>query len=366
MALPADGTILLIEDNDGDALLVEEAVEDGGGGLRVLRAEDLAEGIALLAAEQVVCVLCDLGLPGVQGTEAVAALVQAHPDVPVVVLTGRDDGELAGLALEAGAQDYLVKSHTLDPDRLMRAVRYAVERQRILRDLREANSQLSQFAGLVAHDLKSPLAGLIGYLRLALTRADGEVGDMLGHAEGAAVRLGGIVDSLLEYARVSSGEGRPERVELAPMAADLATAFVPSLAEVGGAVAIAPRLPDVIADPAALRHALHNLLANAVKYAHPARPVRITVGASLEGGRCVLTVSDNGMGIPEDAREAVFEPGVQLDEGSPGIGLGLPSVRHVARAAGGDAWVTDGPDGIGTTVHLSLPPWTPAKVQNHH
>jgi signal transduction histidine kinase len=353
--------ILLIEDNPGDALIVEEALEEGvHGDVTCVVAETLAEGLDALDAHDIACVLCDLGLPGVQGTDAVGALVDAHPDVPVIVLTGQRGAEVAVEALAAGAQDYIVKAADLDPDALARAIRYAIDRHRIRGELRRANERLSEFAGVVAHDLKAPLAGLVGYLKLASRQAaDDTLTMMLDRAGASANELASIIDTLLDFARFSSA-GVPERVHMAALTSDLVTAFDPILQQQGGRIVVSD-IPDVMADESALRHAMHNLVANALKYAHPERPPMVRIDGALQGDRVRVSVSDNGLGIPLDAREQVFEMGVQLTPGSQGIGLGLPSVRNVVQANGGQVWVEDGPDGVGTTIVLSLP--TPADVQ---
>ncbi|HEV7720909.1 MAG TPA: SpoIIE family protein phosphatase [Iamia sp.] len=118
--------VLLVEDDDGDALLVEELVLDGGEAISLRRARTLAEAVG--AARGAACALVDLGLPDASGLEAVAALREAAPELAVVVLTGLGDRQKGTEALAAGAQDYLVKGE-VDGPALARAIRYAVERR---------------------------------------------------------------------------------------------------------------------------------------------------------------------------------------------------------------------------------------------
>jgi len=120
-------TLLLVEDDDGDALLVEDQLADGLPRARISRSHTLAEAIA--AAEQRVdCVLLDLQLPDATGLAAVAGIRARHPSIPLIVLTGLDD-EAAGIAaMEAGAQDYLVKGQ-VDSGTLARSIRYAISRR---------------------------------------------------------------------------------------------------------------------------------------------------------------------------------------------------------------------------------------------
>src|SRR5215475_1787991 len=117
--------VLLIEDDDGDAMLVDELLLDAGAPFSMSRARSIAEARAVLADEA--CVLLDLELPDSRGLQGVQVLQEFRPDLAVVVLTGISDEHLGELAVAAGAQDYLVKGQ-VDGYLLQRVVRYAIER----------------------------------------------------------------------------------------------------------------------------------------------------------------------------------------------------------------------------------------------
>ncbi len=121
-------SVLLVEDDPGDALLVEELVADSALKMRLRWVRSMTEVTAALAAEMPDCVLLDLNLPDAQGLEAVS-LVLAHTDqVAVVVLTGLAEEQTGLAAVAAGAQDYLVKGR-VEPELFGRAVRYAIQRK---------------------------------------------------------------------------------------------------------------------------------------------------------------------------------------------------------------------------------------------
>jgi len=148
---------LLVEDDDGDALLVEELLLEVGAAVVVQRARSLTQAKALLA--DAACVLLDLGLPDSQGLNGLRQLLQADPEAAVVVLTGEADEYLGERAVRAGAQDYLVKGevagHMLD-----RVIRYAVERRRAeeaQRELQAAQIHAQENARLERGLLPSPL-----------------------------------------------------------------------------------------------------------------------------------------------------------------------------------------------------------------
>jgi serine phosphatase RsbU (regulator of sigma subunit) len=120
--------ILLVEDDDGDALLVEALLEGSGAQVELLRAQTLAEA-RREKLDEIDCVLLDLDLPDAHGLAALHKLKTDRADMSVLVLTGFDDERRGVQAVAAGAQDYLVKGQ-IDGQGLARAVRYAVERRR--------------------------------------------------------------------------------------------------------------------------------------------------------------------------------------------------------------------------------------------
>ncbi len=111
-------------------------------------------------------------------------------------------------------------------------------------------------------------------------------------------------------------------------------------------------LPRIDADPLRLRQALDNLVANAVTHSPPDREVVVT--ARVGKGEILLSVSDEGGGIPIEEQERIFEPGVRLTTSRPGSGIGLAVARAIAEAHGGTLTVESVP-GRGTTFTLALP-----------
>jgi serine phosphatase RsbU (regulator of sigma subunit) len=149
--------VLLVEDDDGDALLVQELLREVGAPVVLLRARSLGQATTMVA--QAACVLLDLGLPDSRGLQGLRQLLQLEPEAAIVVLTGEANEHLGEQAVRAGAQDYLVKGEVAG-HMLHRVIRYAVERRRAeeaQQELRVAQVQAQENARLERGLLPSPL-----------------------------------------------------------------------------------------------------------------------------------------------------------------------------------------------------------------
>lgn len=141
--------VVMIEDDEGDAAYVEEILAElEQRPLRVEWARSFEQGVAAIERVRPAAVLLDLGLPDSIGPETLHRLIKAAPDVPTIVLTGLDDMEAALETLQDGAQDYLVKGR-FDAQLLVRSVRYAIERHKLLRSLHDALAEVKQLSGIL-------------------------------------------------------------------------------------------------------------------------------------------------------------------------------------------------------------------------
>jgi serine phosphatase RsbU (regulator of sigma subunit) len=160
--------LLLVEDDDGDALLVSEYLADASsviGPVELVRARTLGAAVQLLGADSdsYDCVLVDLGLPDTQGLASLRSLRRVAPDVAHVVLTGLDDVRQGVAALAVGAQDYLIKGQ-VDGDLLARSLRYAITRRQAEQQLREERLRAAENTRLERGLLPRPLlrTGAVG------------------------------------------------------------------------------------------------------------------------------------------------------------------------------------------------------------
>ena len=289
------------------------------------------------------------------GPHPAARPEDASVDVPVgeryaLVLTGRvlpaeDRRILAAFAAQSAA--------LLERRRL-------AEEAVASRRLAEGNRIRTALLAAVSHDLRTPLAGIkaaVTSLRSdEITWAPEDEAELLAGIEDGADRLNQLINNLLDMSRLQTGSVTPltrdvDLDEVVP----LALAAVPD-----GAVRldIPEDLPLVPADPGLLERVVANLVENAVKYNPPGVPV--TVRADLldlpGAARVELRVADRGPGVPEDARERIFQPFQRYGD-TPrgnGVGLGLAVARGFTEAMGGEVTAEDTPGG-GLTMVVTLP-----------
>lgn len=175
-------SVLLIEDDPGDALLVEELVADSSVDVRLTWARSIAEARRELAATAPDCVLLDLHLPDAQGLEALAQVLECAQNAAVVVLTGLAEKDTGLAAVAAGAQDYLVKGQ-VEPELFGRAVRYAVQRKQAERAavaVRDGQLRARENARLERGLLPSPLLRTAGDLEVITRYRPGREQALLG------------------------------------------------------------------------------------------------------------------------------------------------------------------------------------------
>src|SRR2546427_4253980 len=170
--------VLLIEDNPGDADLVRLRLVESQPQVRVDCVPRLSDALESLGKETPSLVLLDLNLPDSRGAETFRKIMEKAPNVPVVILSGQDDEALAVKAVHLGVQDYLVKGD-ISSKQLERAMRYAVERQALLRSLEIASKQQlefkNQFLSHVSHELRTPLTCIHQYVTLLVDGLSGPI-----------------------------------------------------------------------------------------------------------------------------------------------------------------------------------------------
>lgn len=231
----------------------------------------------------------------------------------------------------------------------------------VFADVTEERAQhdyLAGFAGMVAHDLRSPLTTVRGWLDMCqlLIESDphapaGALGDPLSRATSGALQMGRLIDDLMTHVSAHGQVLELEPVDVAALTRDVAEAH-----GVGDALTAEP-VPEVWADRALVHQLVTNLVGNAAKYRHPERPLALVLHGYERHGLVTLVLEDNGRGIPAADADKVFERFYRVEEHrdvGTGTGLGLAMCRTIVDRHGGSIRVLPRPAGGGAALEVTL------------
>jgi two-component system NtrC family sensor kinase len=254
----------------------------------------------------------------------------------------------------------------LDDGRVFNAQRTPIEgigQAIVMQDithLKELDRIKSEFVTAVSHDLRSPLTAILGYIELV--ERSGELNDQQGEfirrVQLSVGQITDLVSNLLDLGRIEAGLDVAKENTPLPVLARYAIESMRTRAEAKQlrlALRLPENLPMVLGAPIRLRQMIGNLLDNAVKYTPHGGQVEIE--AKSEGDQVILTVSDNGPGIPTADQPYLFDKFFRASnapEDLPGTGLGLSIVKSIVDSHGGRIWV-DSKLGEGTTFTVVLP-----------
>jgi signal transduction histidine kinase len=286
-------------------------------------------------------------------------------DVPVILLSARAGEESRIEGLDAGADDYLVKPFSARE--LLARVGAMLERDRLhrqsLAQLETENRQKNEFLAMLAHELRNPLAPIrnASELLARTVPAEPRTHAAIDIVKRQVTHLTRLVDDLLDVSRITQGriELRRRPLALADVISQALETVEPLFREKRHRVSMTlsfDPLP-VNGDPARLVQCVANILTNAAKYTDPNGEIHIESHA--EGACAVLTVRDNGAGIPQDLLPRVFDLFVQsqrtLDRAQGGLGIGLSVVRRLIEMHGGTVSASSAGLGRGSTFEIRLP-----------
>jgi PAS domain S-box-containing protein len=226
--------------------------------------------------------------------------------------------------------------------------------------LQAALVDMEAFMYSVSHDLRAPLRGISGFSHILASRhreaLDEQGQEYLDFVVQASTRMGQLIDDLLGYARLGRKAIRHERVEIPDLLRDVESDLNAKLQESGGKITLENQPPEFYSDPALLKQILHNLLDNALTYHRPGDPPQIKISCQFEEANILISISDNGIGIPEEHQDKVFNIFQRLhsEEDYPGTGIGLALVRKAAALLDGEVLLQSKP-GEGSQFSIRIP-----------
>lgn len=239
----------------------------------------------------------------------------------------------------------------------------AAARQAALEQAQAAEQQRRDYFRTAAHELRTPMASILGFSELLLKREfDAATGrELLGIIHTQSTRLVGVINQLLDLARIEAG-GPDERqcatLALSGLVQDALAAALPAARREQAELAIAPALPCVAGNAPRLAQALANILANAARFSAPGSRITVTASAAARDGRpgASVAIRDHGIGMTAAQQARMFEAFYRAGENPAmeGVGLGLALARAILDLHGGAIDVASR-SGAGTTVTVWLP-----------
>jgi signal transduction histidine kinase len=392
---------LLVEDNPGDARLIKEMLAESKRSTFILAWVDrLSKGIDFIKNNTVDIVLLDLTLPDSSGQETFEKLVRHVPQMPVIILTGIDDEQLAISLLRSGLQDYIVKD-TVNTDMLARSIRYAIERKRledalrvahdememrvILRtrelsetnkllrdeirqrekaeaDLKDSNAQAELYVDLMAHDINNINQIAIGFLELALgeTNHDEEEKELIQRPLDYLKASSKLIDNVRKLQRIKSNAMQQHIVDLGATLSEIVNNYekVPGREMV---IHYKPMDNCYVMANGLITDVFTNLVNNSIKHSEGSVAINIEISRVSESdGRefFKVIVEDNGPGIPDMQKDKIFNRFLRGDTKARGSGIGLYLVKALLDNYSGKVWVEDriaGNRSAGSRFNVMLP-----------
>lgn len=374
--------ILLVEDNTGDARFVKETLTDiKDQQFELIHFKFLNPALELLANTYFDIILLDLSLPDESGINTLNRTHSAAPNIPIIVLTGFDDHELALKALQKGAQDYLVKDN-LESDLLSRSIRYAIERARILAEqkkleekqsqlvtelkkanieLKELNEIKSNFVSMVSHEFRTPLTVILAASNILKSynerMTDEQKISRLDKIQKEIKYMTQLLNDVLIIGSVESGNFffKPDILDLKKLCREIieeVTITDDSKPKV--IFSCTGEIRKVNMSEKIIRHIVMNLLSNAIKYNHVDSNVYFDLIYGTD--EVIFCFKDEGIGIIEEDMEKLFEPFYRSSNVGDihGTGLGLTIVDKAVKAHNGSIKVYNN-TGAGTTFKVTIP-----------
>jgi two-component system, sensor histidine kinase and response regulator len=371
-SIPHTPDVMVVDDDPRNRKLLEEYLV--GAGYDVRTAGDGRSALAMANERPPDLVLLDVMMPDLSGLE-VCRLLKSDPRTrlcQVVMVTALDATPHRVEGLDTGADDYIGKP--VRREEFMAKVRSMLRARRLLAELENAretvaarNAKLEELEGLketltqtLVHDLKNPLAAVLGNLELMERKVEEPVLNLVRRSKGAAWRMHQMILNLLDIGQLEEGKLtlHPGTIDAGSLAQKACQEMEGGAAQRGIRIEVSAEedVAVVKGDVAVLRRVFDNLLSNAIEHSPQGGVVTVAVIPCEEG--IEIAVTDQGPGVPPEFRERIFEKFQRLEsrKSVPGAnrGLGLTFCRLAVEAHGGTIWVDDAPAG-GAIFRALLP-----------
>lgn len=387
MNLEPDKNILLIEDNPGDIRLIKELLKEiPSFKHQLVVAENLKKGSELIKESSISLILLDLNLPDSRGKQTFDTVIGLTQDIPIVLVSGINDTDLAQELIKQGAQDFILKQD-LNNNLLEKTIQFALLRKKSEEELKASAEKLviakeraeesdrlkSAFLANMSHEIRTPMNGILGFSELLKTPGLSieEQREYIDIIEKSGKRMLNIINDILDISKIEVGLMKMNIKEsnINELVTYIYTFFKTEVEAKGMQLFYKNELPAeesiIKTDREKLIAILTNLVKNAIKYSDE---------GSIEFGYVLKTknespiqsknkeleffVKDTGIGIPKNRQKAIFERFVQADvedrHAKQGAGLGLSITKAYIEMLGGKIWV-ESEEGKGSVFYFTIP-----------
>ncbi len=363
LAASSRGEILIVDDTPDNLRLLSAILRNQG--FEVRKALNGKRAIASIQAVPPDLVLLDIRMPEMNGYE-VCEYLKADPvteDIPVIFISALDDTLDKINAFAVGGVDYITKPFQEAEvlARIENQLRLRQLQQQLLQqneELTRSNRELEQFAYVVSHDLQQPLQSITGFAKIMAMQNPKTLDDVnhgyLKSILDAGGRMQRLIQDLLLYARVGQGTEAHEATDCNAVWSQTVENLQEAIAQRQVKVIHHP-LPTVLGNGVQLLQLFQNLLSNAIRFSRPEVNPCIQVSAQPYGQGYLLSMQDNGVGIPPEQHERIFEifQRGHTTKDIPGTGIGLATCKKIVESHGGNIWV-DSDLAQGTTFYFTL------------
>lgn len=355
--LELQGKDILIVDDTPDNLRVLSSIL-AGRGCKVRKA--LSGKMALTICETTLpdLILLDVMMPEMDGYETCLRLKARERtcNIPVIFISALNDAMDKVKAFEVGGADYITKPFQVEE--VIARIAHQLTITQLTEELKRSNAELEQFASIVSHDLQSPLAGMVTLVEFMQGEYDSVLDEdgknFLEEIATTGNRMSRLIKDLLAYSRINAKPLEFESVNC-NLILDEARANLFFDVSGCGAKIVSGELPIVKGDRTQLLQLFQNLISNAIKFRRPEVPPEIDISARLKEDQWLIAIRDNGIGIPPDKGDRIFEAFHRLhtSEEYPGHGIGLTTCQKIVQRHGGKIWIESQP-GEGTTFFFTI------------
>ncbi len=326
--------ILILEDSQPDAEITKRLLDKAGFNARYKIVTDERSYRNALGTFQPDVILSDHSLPQFDSVRALEIFGETKLKSAFILVTGAVSEEFAVKIIKDGADDYLLKDNL---SRLPNAIKNAVRQKETDKKNEEIIEELDTFLYRTSHDLKGPVASMLGLINLGLEKVrNQDSAEFFRMIKEQAKRLETILNELNKVVRIHKGEPVPQLVDFRELVREILSAI--AFMEGFNSIKIVTEISAIegfYSDKFLLTSILQNLIENAIKYRKRRERDKVTISIRDTNYGARIEIADNGIGIPEKHREEVFHMFFRANNVIPGMGLGLYTVKNCVRRLGG-------------------------------